>query len=42
VSNALRPHDVTTDTFTDETGMLRQTADAPSAATVRLGLEINL
>ncbi len=42
VSNALRPHDVTTDSFTDGTGRLRQTTDAPSAATVRLGFEIRL
>jgi outer membrane receptor protein involved in Fe transport len=42
VSNALRPHDVTTDTFTDGTGSLRQTTDASSAATNRLGIEIKL
>ena len=40
VSNALGPHDTTTDTYTDAGGRFRQTTDAPAEPTVRIGLEL--
>jgi outer membrane receptor for ferrienterochelin and colicin len=42
VSNALRPHDVSTDTFIDGNGSFRQKTDAPGTATYRLGIEFKL
>lgn len=40
ISNALGPHDISTDTYTDANGGFRQTTDAPAEPTLRLGLEL--
>ncbi len=42
VLNALHPHDVTAETYTDANGSLRQHTDARGDPTYRIGLEIKL
>ena len=40
ISNSLGPHDISTDTYTDANGGFRQTTDAPTKPTFRLGFEL--
>jgi outer membrane receptor protein involved in Fe transport len=42
VSNALHPHDITTDIYADPGGRLLQVTDAPGAASFRFGIELKL
>lgn len=42
VANALAPHDIGTDQHQDAAGRFTQTTDAPTAPTLRLGLELKL
>lgn len=42
VANALRPHDISTDAYSDTSGRFLQVTDAPAAPTFRLGLELKL
>jgi outer membrane receptor for ferrienterochelin and colicins len=42
VSNALGPHDISTDTYGDAAGRFLQITDAPTTPTFRLGIELKL
>ncbi|OYU80502.1 MAG: hypothetical protein CFE45_28260, partial [Burkholderiales bacterium PBB5] len=42
IANALRPRDISTDTYGDASGRFLQNTDAPSAPTLRLGIEMKL